>query len=240
MKRFLFIAIPVLLLLSACGKHRIKGEGDIITKQNDVSGFNGVHVSAPIKVNIVVGGTTASCFFKGQENIIQHLTAKLNGTVLEIATDINNISFKTIEPIEANIAMPALERLKISGSSDAKVTGNIVGDAFFLTVNGAGDATIQNIQVRDCKVDISGSGDLAISSGRAEAIEYIVSGAGDIKAFGFAGKDVKASVSGAGDMEVYAETNLEAKVSGAGSITYKGAPKVNSRVSGAGSIEPAE
>lgn len=241
MKKLFFIILPTIILLSACGKHRVKGEGETVAiQQKEITGFSGVYASAPVKLNIAVGGTATSCVFKGQENITKHLTATLNGSVLEIGTDIKNISFNTTEPVEVNISLPTLERLKLSGSSEANVTGNNIGAGFYLTISGAGNATIQNIQVGECKADISGSGDVRFVSGSAASIAFVVSGAGNIKAFGLIGKNVEASVSGAGDIELFAETKLTAKVSGAGNITYKGTPKLNSNISGAGSVEQAK
>lgn len=240
MNKLSLLLFTILILLSACGQHRVQGEGDVITKQNEISGFKGVHIYAPVKVNIAVGSANTSCVFKGQENIINHLVAKMNGAVLEITTDIKNISFNTDEPIEVNISLPTLERLKMAGSSEAFVTGNLIGNEFFLTISGSGDASIQNIQVHDFKADISGSGNVNIASGRAENIDYVVSGAGDINAYGLVGKVIDASVSGAGDIELSAETSLTGAVSGAGNISYKGNPKVESHISGAGRVESAK
>ena len=69
-----------------------------------------------------------------------------------------------------------------------------------MTVNGAGDAKLENLDCESVKFEINGAGDCVLS-GRSESASLSISGAGDIDATKLVCPDVKTSVRGLGSIK---------------------------------------
>jgi hypothetical protein len=239
--RITSIALLSLIVLSlfSCKRNIEEGHGTVKTETRDVSGFTAIEISAPIDATITVDSTKpVSVILKGYSNLLEKITTTVeNGTLIidkEHAIDLFND-----EDLTATITVPSLSSLGIAGASDADLKGNISGPSFKLTVSGAGDVTIDKLNVNDFESKMSGAGDLHIKGGVVNNASFKVAGAGDVSAYALRAKIVTASVAGAGDIEVTVSDNLDAHVAGVGSISYKGHPQLQSKVSGIGGVEDA-
>jgi len=228
------------LVITSCGRRTITGRGASTTINRNISGsFQAIDISAPVTAHVhVQPGSAAAVHFSGYKNLIDALKTNVEGNVLHIESQ-HSINFDTDKDVVADITVGSLSELGIHGAADADVDGVISGGDFRLNISGAGDVSIEKVNVTSLEAKISGAGNVNINSGAVTNADYKVSGAGNISSFGVQAANVKAKVSGAGDIDVYASRTLEAKVSGAGTIQYKGAASVRSETSGIGSIVAA-
>lgn len=239
MRNLVFSLSALLLLFASCGHRVIKGTGDVITETRTVNTFTTIDVSAPVTATIhVVPGAANSVVFSGYKNLLSEINTSVDGNTLKINSR-NFINFITDKDVQATITTASLEGLNIHGASDAKIDGAIKAADFKLSISGAGDVSIEQINVSDFEAKISGTGDVTIANGTAENAKFAITGAGNINSFGLQCNNVVAKVSGAGDMEIAALKQLQARVSGAGSIHYKGKPVVKAETSGIGEISEA-
>lgn len=239
MKKALVFALAI-TAVSSCGRRTITGKGEPTTVSRAVSGaFNSIDISAPVTAHVhVQPGATASLNFSGHKNLIEHLKTEVEGNTLHIEGR-HSINFDWDDDIVADITVSSLKELSIHGAADADVNGDVTGSDLRLVISGAGDVTVEKINVDKLEAKISGAGNVELNSGTVGDAYYKVSGAGNINSFGVHANNVAAKVSGAGGINVYAEKTLDAKVSGAGSIQYKGPASVKSETSGIGSIVAA-
>jgi hypothetical protein len=236
----ILLACSAFLLLSAsCGKHVIEGSGPSKTVGRDLGGktFNSVEISAPVDAHITVGGSP-SLSFDGYANIIPYLRTEVRNNVLRIYVDeITDIDAN--KNVIANITIPSLTGLDLSGSSDAIVTGPINVPEFSLDVSGASTIDLQELHVQNFNGDMSGSTKLILRSGEINNGSYDVSGSGEISAFGVTQQTASLDLSGSGEAEVNVASKLKVEVSGAGNVRYKGHPAITQDISGAGSVTDA-
>ncbi len=243
MKKHLFFICAVLSLalsVTSCRINTLKGEGNKTTTSPSVASFTSVEIEVPLKASITVqAGAQASVQLSGYENILKHIRATVKDNVLLLTTDLSETWILDGDSITAQITVPSLAALTLTGAPDADIHGNIAGPAFDLDISGAADVVIDNITVDTFASDVSGAANIIVKGGSVKKASYEVSGAGKIKAFGLQSVETEASISGAGTSEVNATTTLSASISGAGTIKYKGHPSISQDISGVGSITDA-
>lgn len=240
-QQLLFIAlICTVVCTTSCRRNVLKGEGNKTTASPQVSTFDAVSVA--LEVNAVVNvqeGSVPSVKIDGYENLLKHIVTKVENGMLHITHDLDETWTMESEDIKVTVTMPSITNLKLTGSGDAAVHGNITGSSFFLDASGASDITIDNITADSFLVDASGATDLEVKGGRVKFAEYDISGAGTVKAYPLQTEETIASISGAGTSHVTALQKLTADISGAGSVKYKGHPAITKDISGAGSVSDA-
>lgn len=225
------------IALFSCRENTISGHGNIGNEMRDMGSFNAIEIAVPLKASIRVGGTQ-SVKLSGYSNILKYIKTEVKDNKLKIFTD-PGVKIDNAEYLTAEINIPSLGQLVMEGAPDAEVHGAITGQDFQLTISGASDVTIDEVNTTSFSTSVSGAGDVKVNKGTVQQATYSVAGAGDIKAYGLHSTETAATVSGAGDIDVYAAQKLTASISGAGTVRYKGHPQVTTQTSGMGGVEDA-
>jgi len=234
------LIIAANVLCASCRMNILKGEGKIITTTPEVASFNALDIDVSLKAVInVQPGSQPGVQFKSYENILKHIKTKIENNTLRIYTDLDETWTLSDDDITAQITMPSITSLSLSGSPDAEVNGNITGSDFKVDISGASNVKIDNVNVDNFSVIVSGAGDVAVKGGAVKHASYEINGAGDLKAFPLQADETSATISGAGTSKVTALQKLTANINGAGTIKYKGHPVVTKDVSGIGTISDA-
>lgn len=236
----LFGLIIFASLATSCKRKIVRGEGAVQTDVRTVAAFNAVDIDMPLTANIHVvnNGAEPSLKIIAQKNLQVEVKTEVNNGVLRLYTE-KLFHFSTDEDIIAEISIPQLKLLTITGAGDANVDGNVNGEVFELKVSGAGDVVLQSINANKFIAKLSGAGDVAVRSGMVNEADLRITGMGDIKAYGLQANNASASITGAGDIQITALNTLNASITGAGDIKYKGKPAVSTSITGPGSVKPA-
>ena len=240
MKKLLLFAIIIASVasLSACRRNILHGEGPKGTATLTAANFNAIDMDISAKISITVqAGAIPSIQLSGYENVIKHIKVKVVDNTLQFYTDLDETWDIDYDELTAQITVPSLSALGLSGAPDADIHGNIVGDSFNLDISGASKVFIDNINVNHFNTDASGATEIEVRGGVVQTASYDISGAGKIRAFPLQTQESSVSISGAGKGQVTAAQKLTADISGAGTIEYKGHPTVSQDISGAGSIK---
>lgn len=189
----------------------VKGSGDIVTVERDITEFSRLKSTGSFDVNVSVG-EKASLKITYDDNLIELIDTEVHGKTLEISSD---ESFNSKHNCIIEITVTSLDEVRLSGS---------------------GDINIYNVDTDLFELSISGSGDI-YAEGKANEVELSIAGSGDIDCRDLIGHDAYVKVSGSGDVKVFADKLLEARVSGSGDVAYYGNPEdVSQSVSGSGTI----
>ena len=189
----------------------VKGSGIIINENRKLTDFNSVNIVGSIDVDIK-SGEGVSCNIKGDDNLVPMVKTTVFNNSLSIST---KGSYSTKSPLIVYLKMPVLERAKVIGSGDMKIS-DVTKDKVVLTVSGSGDITA-NGSVGTLDAVVSGSGDLSLNNLQAEHINV--------------------TINGSGDAEVWANQSISATVNGSGDIVYLGNPReIDTKVNGSGDI----
>ncbi|MBS1587408.1 MAG: DUF2807 domain-containing protein [Bacteroidetes bacterium] len=235
--RHLAVLVCSTAVLFSCRENTISGHGNIGNEMRNTGSFTAIEISVPLKASIRVGAAQ-SVKLSGYSNILKYIKTEVKDNKLKIFTD-PGVNIDNAEYLNAEISIPSLSQLVMEGAPDAEVHGPITGQDFQLTISGASDVTIDEVNTTHFSTTVSGAGDVKVSKGTVQQAEYSVAGAGDIKAYGLHSTETSATVAGAGDVDVYAEQKLTTSISGAGTVRYKGHPQVTTQTSGMGGVEDA-
>ena len=211
MKRLaiLFFAIA----LSGCNWLGIRGNGNIVTDQRQVTDFTELAASGGLRVEWHSGPPSVS--IRTDENLLQYIDARVTDSKLRIRT---RHHLRPTDHIRVTISSPKFNGADLSGAVDLLAHG-LAGPKFYVRAAGACDITVDGT-VDELLSDITGAGDLRARSLLARTAEVSTTGAGD--AVVNVSDTLRVSITGAGDVIYYGNPkNVEKHITGAGSVKHK-------------------
>ena len=228
----LFVMAFLLTSLTTVAQDRLnlKGEGEPISQNRNVSGFKGIDVSGGFAVEVTQNGKEG-VRIEAQQNLLNSIRTEVKNGVLHIYTS-DNIS--TNKGLKAYVSVKELNMLDISGG--VKVTGNSTfkSDAFKMDLSGGSKVTLA-LNTKKLTADMSGASKVMLS-GRADEVRMDMSGASKVDASELEARTMHLEASGASNVKVFAKKELSVNASGATKVAYKGDPSISSNVSAAAKI----
>jgi hypothetical protein len=140
MKKALFLIIPIILIVSAflgCDindEDTIKGSGDVITIEKDFTDFTKVNLATAFD-GTVTWDDSFSVVIRIDENLEEYFNIEVDGNTLKIYLD-SGYRYKDVTA-EADITLPQLNGLSLSGASRADISGFESDHDFDFNVSGA-------------------------------------------------------------------------------------------------------
>jgi len=209
-----------------------RGSGNEITVSPEVSGFDSLDIGHSFEVDIIQS-QTYSLVVTVDDNIEQYLVIDDSGGTLTLNLD-DNRSYTNVT-LRAQISMPKLSALELSGASKAEFTQFASSDPFDLRVSGASEAK-GDIEAGDVTIKVSGASEVHLN-GEGQDLLLEVSGASHVDLGEFTVDDATLDLSGASEATVNVSGILNVDASGASGVTYFGSPKLGDiETSGASSI----
>ncbi|MDR3142798.1 MAG: DUF2807 domain-containing protein [Tannerellaceae bacterium] len=254
MKKRVFLFITGLLLAGSftfLHAKKIKGNGNVITKEIPASDFNNIAIGPGVECNsrffskntyqspVLNYTQTTGAFALSvtmDENLFPYLEIKSAGNELSVRTQKDVV----ISPskLEVNASSKELKKVAVSGCIDFVMANAFKSDRLTVGISGASDVKINHsAQIEQFSVSISGAGDLIAEELACKELECNISGAGDIVLKGKADR-ARFAVSGAADVKAYdlIVKYLECKVSGSGDAKIMATETLDATVSGTGDI----
>lgn len=236
------VLITASLFLSSCINLKglkIKGSGEIITKEFNVSGFDSLNFSGVGKIEISQGQEEA-LFVKAEDNIIERLDIKVKSETLYIGMK-KGFGYTSVIPtkdIVFKLTVKEIKDIKLSGAGSINGNENIDIERLGISSSGLGNIDMK-ITGDSAKSMISGAGRIDLK-GEVKTQEIHISGLGSYNAENMASNDCKIIISGAGNAKVNVVQSLDVNISGLGSVEYSGSPSVRQSISGGGNIKSAD
>lgn len=242
----LLVIIIVGITLTACytpvAPRLVRGSGDIVVEERNVSGFDKVLVSGAGRV-IVTQGDSESLTIETDDNLMKYIVTKVEGDTLEIGFTNGTVlspggGGRVLEPSDGivfRINVIDLSALTLSGAARFEVDQLETSDLDIL-LSGAGDIQMAGLKGSRLNVQVSGAGDVSIA-GEVESQDIRLSGLGKYQAFNLESETASVVISGAGGADLWVLDDLDVVISGAGDVKYYGSPSVNPEISGLGRIQ---
>lgn len=217
------------------GKEKIKGNGNVISKNINTSGYDKVLVNGFFDVDLQTG-EEGKIVIKGEENLLDHVEITVENNALKIAVEKGKyIVPSTGKKIVVLVPFQSLDEVSLCGSGDINSKNTITTDHFITELSGSGDIHL-SVNAKNVKAEVSGSGDMVLE-GEATNIQCEVTGSGDLNASKMKSNNADAAVTGSGNCKINCSDNLLARVTGSGDIEYQGDPrKKDTKVTGSGDI----
>ncbi|MCR5014755.1 MAG: DUF2807 domain-containing protein [Bacteroidales bacterium] len=234
------ICLAVLSCSLTLNAKDIKGNGKIVTRQIEISAFDGVSTSLPATINFTLADKS-SCSVRTDENLFEYLNIRVEGD--DLCMDCKRIGrqYYSVRPTEfvINITAPSLEEINLAGSGDFNVLSAIKASEMDLNVAGSGDIIFKKkLAVGNIDMNVAGSGSIYVEAPVAcEEFGVNVAGSGEAVIGKGNVKELNVNVAGSGSFESYAEVEvLDANMAGSGDITAKVNRKLYYAIIGSGDI----
>lgn len=190
-----------------------RGSGNVISQTFKVNNFHQVSLDGAGELNVTFG-EKESLTIEAEDDVMEMIKVEVKGGEL-------TLGFK--------------EHYRIVPTKTIKfyLTAKTLDS---LTVNGAGDVSIEDISGDNLDVTINGAAEVTVS-GKVDEQHVTFNGAGKYEGDDLESEDARVEINGFGDATVWATGTLNAVIDGAGSLNYYGRPQVTQYINGAGSVE---
>jgi hypothetical protein len=224
----------LLTLHSGCtyAFHGIRGNGNVIKQERQISSFTSLEVGGAFKVFLTQGDKEALTV-EADENLMDAIKTNVIGNTLKITTSEDISDSKALN---IYLTISKLEEMEISGACKLTCESKLNLNDLDLECSGASDVELK-LAANDLDLDFSGASQVDMF-GSANEVSLDLSGASDLNALELEAEKYTADISGASHASIFVKSELSVDVSGAASLKYKGDPKlVQTDVSGAGSLK---
>lgn len=214
---------------------KIKGEGNVITKNISVSEYDAVSSAGIFKVTLVEGAE-GNITLSAEENFFEYIDIYTENNKLKIEVK-NNIQLNPSgkNSIEVTVPVQQINALSLAGSGSIVSNTVLNADNFKVSLAGSGSLEVK-VQAQHTKASVAGSGKMELS-GTTENLKVSVAGSGKTHAENLKADTVELSVAGSGHVTVYSSDAIKASVAGSGNVEYRGNPEIKDiKVSGSGKV----
>jgi hypothetical protein len=206
------LVLSVLLAVTGCAQVQVRGSGNVVTENRNVTGFTGVDFRGDWQLFIEQTGSE-SLSVTADDNILPYLTSEVRAGRL-VLEDKDHANLTPTGSVIFRLTVKNLDRIELSGDGSVEAKG-IRADVLRINLSGDGRVTIDGEAGRQ---DVHLSGD-----GRVDAERLMV-------------KEGRVDLSGDGHVIVTVTDKLDVNLSGDGSVEYIGNPTLTQHLSGDGSI----
>lgn len=239
------------------GGKTVKASNKYVTKDIRVDDFNKIDLVGSPDIVYKQKPGKPSIEVYTSDNIVDLLDIYTsNGTLYVKFKKGVRVSYNKLE---INISSEHINDIRVSGSGDIKLTGNIQTDdmnlsiagsgdiygesisstgGFKVSIAGSGDTEMKNIQCANMSLSIAGSGDMQIDNAvTSGTTDVAIAGSGTVKLNGST-QEAELKISGSGDLYAsgYQAKRVSASVSGSGNIECYATEFLKARTSGSGSV----
>lgn len=215
------------------GGKKVSGNGNLVTRDRNISGFDGVETFGEFDVSISTANES-SVKVEAEENLQSYIETVVDGSTLQIRTK-PGYNLRPNEAIKIFVYGPRFGTIASYGSGNINGQNTITSNTS-INLRVAGSGNIQaDLNAQEVSAEIAGSGNIGIS-GTSKDFKSKVMGSGNVKAGKLQTENSSVNIAGSGNAEVSASNRLDVKVMGSGDVRYRGGPQVNSEIAGSGSV----
>ncbi|MBI3726704.1 MAG: DUF2807 domain-containing protein [Burkholderiales bacterium] len=210
----------------------IEGSGKIQKQDRAISGFSGIDLALPAKLELRQGDKEGV-----QVETDDNLQALIETVVESGHLKIRNAEKSTYPKTRTmNIVVYCKNLDKIAVSGSGKVwTDKLASKELQAKIGGSGDIQINTLQADSLNVSIGGSGNF-MAAGNVSEVAGTIGGSGDIKVGKLEARNVKIKIGGSGAAQVWAKDRLDVSIGGSGDVSYYGDPKISKSIGGSGRV----
>jgi hypothetical protein len=194
--------------------------GNQRTESLNFTGFSSVEAGSAFQVTITQSASYSVKISAG-ERVFDRIQVTQQGETLKI--DVKPGVFFGVFGGKAEITMPSLDSLKISGASIGTADGFSSANQFTAQVSGASSLELNNFNAGDVNFEVSGASHIT-SQGHGSNLTSTVSGASDLDLTNFSVNNANVDISGASHAIVNLSGRLDVQASGASNLQYIGEP----------------
>lgn len=217
--------------LESLAGEMVKGSGNVIQKQYDLSGFTGVDIGSAFRGE-VKRGDNWHVVVTADDNVIDCVRVTLEEKTLRVRVE----GFRVAPTqLRVDVTMPTIEALAVGGASHIALGGFDPVPAFAALLTGASHLNGE-IRAEATTVNASGASKVELR-GEASSLMLTASGASHAGLAELPVATADVTLSGASHAAINAAQRIDLRASGASHLAYSGdATLANSQTSGGSSV----
>ncbi len=219
----------------------IVGSGNLVTEEMEFSDFTIVEVGWAFKVEITQA-SSYSVNITADDNFFDYIEASKAGDTLTISLK-SGYNYRPLWPwtkltLKAEITMPELHELELSGGTHGTLEGFSSSHEFVVLLSGASSLNGDFTTTEDAQFTVSGASSAELE-GAANDLTVNVEGASRLELSDFSVHNARVTLGGASRATVNLDGRLDGDVSGASHLLYMGNPTaVEVHTSGGSTVGP--
>jgi hypothetical protein len=224
-----------LFLVTACGplsSQIVRGSGNAVTENREVSGFDSVSHTGIGRV-IITQGDKGSLTIEADDNLMEYITSEVKSGTLELGFA-ENVRFESTSSITFTVGAKDIVELSSTGTGSIEID-ELGADNLNISTSGTGSVSIGSLTTTDLVVNAKGTGDIKLA-GNVESQEITRVGTGDYDAADLESKTAKVEATGTGSVVIWVLDALDVEITGTSEVSYYGSPDVTQKVTGNGSL----
>jgi len=212
----------------------VTGSSNISTWEYDFANFTNVVVSSAFVVDISQSDSY-SVSVMANDNLTDYLNVYQRGETIYVGLKL--ASYRNVQT-EAEITMPQITSLELSGASEGNIGGFSSSESFDLKLSGA-SSLWGDIESGDCNIHLSGASGVELN-GSGHDLDIHASGASQVNLADYFVNNANVKLSGASSAYLNLDGRLDANLSGASRLKYTGEPSLGSINTSGGSTVGAQ
>lgn len=232
----LVIILTIVIVGLAVRAQRIEGSGVIVNQDVILEEFDKVVVNVEANLDIEQSDT-ARLSVNTDDNIAAELAFETRGKTLYITRADPLMFSKKLVPtqgVNISLVIPNIEKLTINGAGEVELK-NLDQEDIDIVVNGSA-TVVGSIDLQKFELIVNGSGDIDLA-GKAVDFTLAINGSGKCNCADLETNDSKVKISGSGDVFITANDILDIKITGSGDVTYSGDPiQLVQKTTGSGTV----
>ena len=205
------------------GYSQVKGNGDVVIENRNVTEFTKIEVGGIFTV-IIKQGDKQTVNLETDSNLTDKIKTDVIGGKLKISSS----EIKNSTKLQVFIEVKNIESIEAGGASLVKSEGVLKSEVLELIAGGASQIKL-SIETIDLKTTISGAA-IVLLEGNAENNEIDVSGVGFLNASKLITNITSGDISGSGRAKVFANEEVSTIESGASTLSLVNSPKIVNQI----------
>jgi hypothetical protein len=220
-------------LLTACGVRTIRGSGEVIVEDRDVSGFDQV-ILAGLGEVFITQGDEESLTIETDDNLMEYIESEVRGgkLYLEFA---QNTNLDPTDTIKYRLNVVNLVGIESSGVGSFSIQ-SLDTQSFDIAFSGAGKIVVDSLTAGELSIEIRGTGDIELA-GEVDSQAITISGAGRYRAPDLKSNVAEVRIAGVGSVIMWVVDSLDVKIEGGGQVDYFSSPVVTKDIEGGGKVQ---
>jgi len=233
----MFVMFLAAVLSAGCTLASITGSGNVVTHEENITGFDKVDASHAFQVDISQGDAF-SVVIRIDDNLVQYLEVVKRGSTLNIGLTPGRSYNIRNATMQAEVTMPELTGLDMSGSSHVTITGFKSAQA--LVVDASGASHLQgDIEADTVSFNLGGSSEVILTGSAQNVIIEEAAGSSDVNLTDFPVVDASVKAGGKSQVTVNVSGRLDVDASNGANVYYLGDPTLGTiDTSGSATVEP--
>jgi hypothetical protein len=193
----------------------IKGSGVMGQEKRQVDEFHSVIIEGGVDVHYQ-RSQKVQVEVTGDQNLLPIIKTQTRAGILTISS---TGSYQPQLPLAVEISGPHLKAI---------------------TMDGAGDIVLKNVDENDLKVELNGSSHV-LANGKVDRLSVSLNGSGDVDAKNLISGQADMSIAGSGEIDITAKQVLSVTITGSGDVNYYGHPEqIEKQILGSGEVQSGD